>query len=165
MYPFSTPWKHQKTFDFTLFLRYVKWEHRPEMSWNKELKVNMLHALSQIFYHSQSMIKASLNHLFPMLPFSTPWKHQNTSEKGFLMFSWGRERVHWEQRVNQTVFVYPISGQCSFLSSLKTWDNKNVKKENWPEIAFHLSCVFPETGKCQRLGKHFNSSMTEAVII
>ena len=155
MYPFSTPWKHQKTFDFTLFLRYIKWEHRPEMSWNKELKVNMLHALSQIFYQSHSMIKASLNHLFPMLPFSTPWKHQNTSEKGFLMFSWGRERVHWEQRVNQAVFVYPISGQCSFLSSLKTWNNKNVKKENWPEIGLTLVLCLSWNSKMSETRKAF----------
>ena len=35
-----------------------------------------------------------LTHFFPMHSFSTPWE-QKTS--GFLMFSGGRERVHWEQ--------------------------------------------------------------------
>ena len=137
MYPFSTPWKHQKTFDFTLFLRYIKWEHRPEMSWNKELKVNMLHALSQIFYHSQSMIKASLNHLFPMLPFSTPWKHQNTSEKGFLMFSWVEKGcIGNKELIKQFLFI-PFQANVPFYLPWKR-DNKNVKKENWPEIGLTL---------------------------
>ena len=34
-----------------------------------------------------------LTHLFPMHPFSTPWKHQET-----LRYT-GRERVYWEQRL------------------------------------------------------------------
>ena len=36
-----------------------------------------------------------LTHSFPVHPFSTSWKHQKTLR--FLMFSEGRERVHWEQ--------------------------------------------------------------------
>ena len=40
-----------------------------------------------------------LIHLFLMHPFSTPWKHQKTLpfSCGFLMFSVGIERVHWER--------------------------------------------------------------------
>ena len=34
----------------------------------------------------------SLADLFPMHPFSTPWRRQKT-----IMFSGGRENVHWEQ--------------------------------------------------------------------
>ena len=33
--------------------------------------------------------------LFPIHPFSTPWK--NRQPYGFLMFSGGREMLHWEQ--------------------------------------------------------------------
>ena len=39
-----------------------------------------------------------LNHLFPIHPFCTPWKHQKILRfYGFLMFSGGREKGHWEQ--------------------------------------------------------------------
>ena len=34
----------------------------------------------------------TLTHLFPMHPFSIVWKYY-----GFLMFSGGRKKVHWEQ--------------------------------------------------------------------
>ena len=37
-----------------------------------------------------------LTYLFPLHTFSTPWKHQKIF--GFLMFSGGRERVHWERK-------------------------------------------------------------------
>ena len=33
MFPFYTPWKHQKTRSFKLFSGGVKWEHWPEMGW------------------------------------------------------------------------------------------------------------------------------------
>ena len=36
-----------------------------------------------------------LTHLFPMHPFSTPWKHQKTLSFSDLFR--GREKVHWEQ--------------------------------------------------------------------
>ena len=40
----------------------------------------------------------SLTHLFPMHPFSTFSTFENIRKPyGFLMFSGGRERVHWEQ--------------------------------------------------------------------
>ena len=32
MFPFYTPWKHQKTFGFLVFSGGIKWEHWPEMS-------------------------------------------------------------------------------------------------------------------------------------
>ena len=38
-----------------------------------------------------------LTYLFPLHPFSTPWKHQKIF--GFLMFSGGREKVHWERNL------------------------------------------------------------------
>ena len=40
----------------------------------------------------------ALTYLFPVHPFSTPWKHQKTP--GFLMFSRGRERMHWMDEVS-----------------------------------------------------------------
>ena len=36
-----------------------------------------------------------LTYLSPMHPFSTPWKHQKPYS--FLMFSWGRKKMRWEQ--------------------------------------------------------------------
>ena len=42
----------------------------------------------------QELVLTLLTYLFPLYPFSTPWKHQ---KKGFLLFLGGRERVHWEQ--------------------------------------------------------------------
>ena len=41
-----------------------------------------------------------ITHSFPILPFSTPWKHQKS-----LRFSGGRERLHWELMVQQ---FFPI---------------------------------------------------------
>ena len=38
---------------------------------------------------NQALHCGDLTYLFPMNPFSTPF--------GFLMFSWGREMVHWQQ--------------------------------------------------------------------
>ena len=49
MFPFYTPWKHQKTFGFLVFSWGIKWEHWPEMGehligfrsnefWNNSLK-------------------------------------------------------------------------------------------------------------------------------
>ena len=31
MFPFNTPWKHQKTFDFLVFSKGIKWEHWSEV--------------------------------------------------------------------------------------------------------------------------------------
>ena len=39
-----------------------------------------------------------LTHLFPMLPFTTPWKHHKTLQfSDVFRSSWGRESVYWEQ--------------------------------------------------------------------
>ena len=44
---------------------------------------------------SSSLVIFTFTPLFLMHPFSTPRKHEKT--EGFLMFSGGRERVHWKQ--------------------------------------------------------------------
>ena len=31
MFPFYTPWKHQKTFDFLVFSGGIRWEHWPNI--------------------------------------------------------------------------------------------------------------------------------------
>ena len=39
-----------------------------------------------------------LTHLFPMLPFTNPWKHQKTLQfSDVFRSSWGRESVYWQQ--------------------------------------------------------------------
>ena len=47
------------------------------------------------------MVMCILTHFFPVHPFSTPGKPY-----GFLMFSEGEERVHWEQMVKCRLYVH-----------------------------------------------------------
>ena len=69
-------------------------------SWNKlDFSVSeRLHSLQKSSKYVSEVSSAyltfivPLTHLFPMHPFSTPWKLE-----GFLMFSAGRERMHWKQ--------------------------------------------------------------------
>ena len=62
-------------------------------------KASYFHTLHLLNYKlvTKSLWKwiLTLTHLFLMHPFSTAWKHQKTVR--FLIFSGGRERVHWEK--------------------------------------------------------------------
>ena len=50
-----------------------------------------------LFYIISKQVHVQLTRLSPMHPFSTPWKCTLSLPYGFLMFSGGRVRVHWEQ--------------------------------------------------------------------
>ena len=50
---------------------------------------------SKKFWTLDVIFVSLMTHLFPMHPFSTPWKYQKT--RRFSDISRGREMVHWEQ--------------------------------------------------------------------
>ena len=67
-----------------------------------------------------------------MHPFSTPWKNQKPYD--FLIFSWGRERVHWKQmslffrlyhKLNSYISVFlvlwPIKQNMNVSFSIQFW--------------------------------------------
>ena len=71
--------------------------HTTHMFWEKVCHSILKQYHFAILIHSFSM---HLTHSFPMHPFSTPWKHLKT----FVMFSGGRERVHWEN-MGQSIYT------------------------------------------------------------
>ena len=53
-------------------------------------RVSMYHHTLDKYHNTLGWKFPFLTHLFPMRPFSTPWKHQKTVR-------WKDERVHWER--------------------------------------------------------------------
>ena len=62
-----------------------------------------------------------LTHLFPIHPSSTPWKHQKT-QHGFLMFSGGRERVHWEKMCKYRLYYTNSQSDIYFNNTVSHYD-------------------------------------------
>ena len=76
-------------------------------------KINRITTINILKIHWKVTI--ILTHSFPMHPFSTPWK-----TCGFLMFSGGRERLHWE-RANGLKAHFQLSNNFWQLKALSKW--------------------------------------------
>ena len=84
---------HQQASHLQVYKGYLCWKIK-----TSERVVFEAFYFSKFFYFTKKLwcfAVSKLTHLFPMQPFFAPRKHQKT--KGFLMFSGGRGRVHWEQ--------------------------------------------------------------------
>ena len=65
-------------------------------------------------YRKKPLTWNRLTNLFPMHSFSTPWKQKT---KGFVIFSGGRERLHWEQMGNVLErFLLSSPSYCFFFT-------------------------------------------------
>ena len=66
-------------------------------------------------------INPLLTHLFPMHPFSIPWKHRKTVRSG------GREKLHWEQMGEWSTFNSKYSDRVKWF----IWQHwqKSMKRE------------------------------------
>ena len=106
MFPFYTPWNHQKTKGLLVFSDGIKWEHWAEKDQLKSLYIT--HSCQptlrkeeklgpnfclKMCYEGFSMTLTRFKLLFS---FHTTWKHKKTS--GFLIFSGGIERDKWHEQ-------------------------------------------------------------------
>ena len=75
------------------------------------------------------LVVAKLTHSFPMHPFSTPKNIRKPS--GFLMFSGGGERVHWERigYFTTLIFDYPTANFGSLSRSQLMEQQKELPDE------------------------------------
>ena len=84
-----------------------------------------------VFFQDTCIIRYTLTHLFPMHPFSKPWKHQKT-----LRFSdvfRGAEKGCIGKKWVKTTCERPIA------SPDNPWDNLRAPLNSWQEIAACLS--------------------------
>ena len=103
-----------------------------------------MHQFFSFFFTSNNLLE-DITHLFPVHLFSAPWK-------GFLGFSGGWERVHWNKWVNANIAIYTTSvirQKCK--SHLKTEVTK-TKGKFFKKQTFFYSLIY-RGKKCLFIGK------------